>query len=137
MINLFFEFQNRNSGSVGPSQLRKLPAELAESPAMALKCRLDGVADDVDYTEIFTNLVVGIQFTVEYVGLSNDISTVRLYTSDGANLSESLQSLNEMTQVGKQSVETFTEGYYQDSIISPEIDEFELLLCSSLVAFNC
>jgi hypothetical protein len=81
-----------NNAIVSTSVLRKLPMDFIEPPALAFKCRVDGVEHFAnDIAEAFRNLVADLNsITVHCLKVVDDVLHVRLFSTDGVDLVERL-----------------------------------------------
>ena len=80
-----------NGSTVSNADLRRLPANLAQQPAMAFKCCLDGAQEvSKEIKDAFELLAVEIEATVTYVKTVDGLLHVRLSTSDGEDVAEKI-----------------------------------------------
>jgi hypothetical protein len=86
----FFDYGNNCTVKI--SDLRELPVELSQQPALAFKCSLDGSKSfSKDATASFETLMLGTPvFTIKCLDVSNGVLIVRLYSSSGINLVKQL-----------------------------------------------
>lgn len=80
-----------NKSTVQIADLKALPADLAQQPALAVKCALDGLdASSRDLDDVFSDLTLDATVAVKFVKIVDDVVYVRLLDKAGKDLNEQL-----------------------------------------------
>ena len=113
-----------NTSTLKITDLKPLPSDLAQQPALAVKCALDGISPTTkEADDFFIDLVSDLDVTAKCVKVAEDRVYVRLFDAAGHDLNQKILEQIHRLQMEKHS-DTTEASSPLTPIIVPEVNQF-------------